>query len=75
MKTPSIAQLVRAARRAAKANDIAGRHTQAWVDLFEARYGHTDISDALVEVIDYSTGNTAYITAELIEENSQPDES
>ncbi len=68
-------QLVRLARAAAKAHAKANAAQRAWVDAFEAEYGHTDISDALVELIDYGQGGEedgSTITAEFIDEHSAP---
>ncbi len=65
-------KLVRLAVAAAKANAKAHAATRAWVNAFREEYGHDNISDALVEVIDYASGDTNYITAEFIEENSSP---
>ncbi len=72
---PTIQQLTRAAKLAAEANSRGRELTQKWVDLFERRFGHTDISDSLVEIIDYSTGNLDCITPKFIEDNSAPDQS
>jgi hypothetical protein len=68
------AKLVRAAKVAAAAASKSHEANRKWVELFRAEYGHDGISDALVEVIDYSTGNTDMITAEFIAENSRPGE-
>ena len=62
--------LLRLARAAAKAHARANALNVRWVDAFEAEYGHNQISDALVEVIDYNTGNISCITAEFIAEHS-----
>ncbi|HHX4472846.1 TPA: hypothetical protein ACVBCY_003831 [Aeromonas hydrophila] len=64
-------ELVRLAKAAQKAQVKANEAHQAWVDAFRAEYGHDDISDPLVEAIDYGRGGT--ITAEFIEANSAPD--
>lgn len=64
-------ELVRLARAAQKAQVKANEAHQAWVEAFRAEYGHDDISDPLVEAIDYGRGDT--ITAEFIEANSAPD--
>lgn len=58
------------ARKAARASAKAGAAIREWRDAFEAEYGHDDIPDALVEVVDYSTGDTDIITAEYIDRNS-----
>ncbi len=65
-------ELVRLAKAAQRAQEKANEAHQAWVEAFRAEYGHDDISDALVEVIDYARGGTASITAEFIEANSAP---
>ena len=39
---------------------------------FAAEFGHEEISDALVEAVDYSRGNTSMLTAEFIDSNSAP---
>lgn len=62
--------LVRLAKQAATAAADAARANGAWRNAFMAEYGHEDISDALVEVIDYSTGDTSVLTAEFIDEHS-----
>jgi hypothetical protein len=66
--------LVRLAKAAAKAQAKASAAQRAWVEAFEAEYGHADISDALVQLIDYSQGegDDESITAEFIEEHSAP---
>ncbi|EPG8943857.1 hypothetical protein L4Z64_001264 [Pseudomonas aeruginosa] len=66
--------LVRLARAAAKTQGKASKAQRAWAEAFEAEYGHTDISDALVQLIDYSQGDGEEhtLTAEFIEENSAP---
>ncbi|MFQ2284924.1 hypothetical protein [Aeromonas dhakensis] len=66
-------ELVRLAKAAQRAQVKANEAHQAWVEAFRAEYGHDDISDALVEVIDYARGDAAAITAEFIEANSAPD--
>lgn len=68
--TPSLVTL---ARRAARTHAKAAEANAAWVEAFRNEYGHDDISDALVEAVEYSTGNTACITAALIEQFSRPD--
>lgn len=61
--------LVRLARNAARAAIKSARAQAEWVDAFREEYGHDDISDALVEIIDYA-GNPELLTAEFIEDNS-----
>lgn len=61
--------LVRLARNAARATAKAARAQAEWVDAFREEYGHDEISDALVESIDYA-GSPEVLTAEFIEENS-----
>ncbi|WGK63448.1 hypothetical protein QAO71_16895 (plasmid) [Halopseudomonas sp. SMJS2] len=67
-------KLVRLASAAAKAQARASDAQRKWVEAFEAEYGHSDISDALVELIDYAQGEgeSAPITSEFIEEHSAP---
>lgn len=62
--------LVRLARLAAKAHAQAARANRAWVSAFESEYGHDDISDAIVELIEYSSGDTSQLTADFIAEHS-----
>jgi hypothetical protein len=67
--------LVRLAKAAAKASAKANAAQQAWVDAFEAEYGHNDISDVLVSVIDYASGEGDHgdeLTAEFIDAHSAP---
>lgn len=67
--------LVRLARAAAKAHAKAAAAQAAWVEAFEAEYGHDDISDVLVSVIDYASGEGEHgegITAEFIDAHSAP---
>lgn len=67
--------LVRLARGAAKAHAKAAAAQAAWVEAFEAEYGHDDISDVLVSVIDYASGEGEHgegITAEFIDAHSAP---
>lgn len=45
--------IVRLARAAAIANAKAAAAQSAWVEAFQAEYGHDDIADVLVSVIDY----------------------
>lgn len=63
--------LVRLARLAATAHAKAARANREWVAAFESEYGHDDISDALVEGIEYSSGDTSTLTAEFIEQHSR----
>ncbi len=67
-------RLVRLAQAAAKASAKAAAANSAWVEAFKAEYGHDDISDALVGVIDYATGDGDHdiITAEFIDAHSEP---
>ena len=46
----------------------------AWIEAFREEYGHDDVSDMLVEVIDYG-GDTSMLTREYIHENSREGES
>ena len=64
--------LVKLAKQAATASAKAGIANRVWRDAFESEYGHADISDVLVEVIDYSTGSTSMLTAKFIAEHSKP---
>jgi len=54
MSKPAPKRLVNAAKKAARAAGRAAKANSEWVRLFEKEYGHSDISDALVEIIDYS---------------------
>jgi hypothetical protein len=72
MASKKLAQL---ARVAAKANGKAAAAHAAWVDAFQAAYGHDDISDILVSAIDYSIGNAEVLTPEFIEAHSAPGQS
>tara|TARA_R110002124_G_scaffold128157_9_gene288600 strand:- start:8959 stop:9192 length:234 start_codon:yes stop_codon:yes gene_type:complete len=66
-------KLVRLAQAAAKAQAKAAAAQSAWVAAFEAEYGHNDISDVLVSVIDYACGDGNHdegITAEFIDAHS-----
>ena len=67
-------KLVRLANAAARAQAKASNAQRKWVEAFEAEYGHSDISDALVQLIDYAqgAGDDDPITSEFIEENSAP---
>ncbi|MCF5371937.1 hypothetical protein [Pseudomonas syringae] len=66
--------LVRLAKAAAKASAKSNAAQRAWVDAFEAEYGHNDISDVLVSVIDYASGegDQSELTAEFIDAHSAP---
>jgi hypothetical protein len=68
-------KLLRLAKAAAKASANAAAAQKAWVEAFQAEYGHDDISDTLVSVIDYANGNSEILTAEFIEANSAPGKS
>jgi hypothetical protein len=72
---PASAKLVEAAKAAARAHAKAAEANRAWVDAFRAEYGHEDISDALVECIDYASGNGDVLTGAFIAENSSPGQS
>ncbi|MGO4801158.1 hypothetical protein ACEN2T_17910 [Pseudomonas sp. W22_MBD1_FP4] len=68
-------KLVRLAKAAAKMNAKAAAAQSAWVEAFEAEYGHSDISDALVSAIDYASGEGDHgedLTADFIEAHSAP---
>jgi hypothetical protein len=68
-------KLVRLARAAVKATAKASSAQLAWVEAFKEEYGHDDISDALVQMIDYAAGGDedgSTITAKFIEEHSSP---
>lgn len=69
------AQLVRLARKAAVAHAKAAEANRAWVAQFEAEFGHNDISDVLVEAIDYSNGNTSILTSDYITQHSKAGQS
>ena len=75
MPASTMRELVALARKARKTAQAAGTAQRAWADAFEARYGHRDISDALVEMIDYGMGADDELTAKYIEANSKPDRS
>lgn len=66
-------ELVRLAWKAAELSAKAGTANRAWRDAFAREYGHKNISGALVEVVDYSTGNVGLITAAFIDKHSKPD--
>ncbi len=63
--------LVMLARIAARASAKAGTANRAWRDAFMAEYGHDDISDALVEAIDYAQGDSSMLTADFIDQHSK----
>lgn len=68
-------KLVRLAQAAAKASAKAAAAQLVWVEAFKAEFGHDDISDKLVEAIDYAKGSgyeADEITAEFIDANSEP---
>lgn len=68
-------KLVRLAQAAAKAQAKATAAQSAWAEAFEAEYGHNDISDVLVSVIDYASGDGDHgkeLTAEFIDAHSAP---
>lgn len=65
------ATLVRLAKNAAKAHAAAAKANALWVAAFRAEYGHDDISDALVEVIDYSQVGIDILTPEFIGKHSE----
>lgn len=67
----SLLRLARAASASANRNRKAN---EKWVAAFREVYGHDDISDALVELIDYGAA-PQMITAEFIAQNSAPGES
>ena len=68
-------KLLIAAKRAAKTATINSKANADWVRLFEAEYGHVDISDILVDCVDFSTDEGYSITAEFIHEHSKAGES
>lgn len=65
-------RLVQLALAAAMASDKARAAQHAWAEKFEEEYGHSDISDELVELIDYGAGDSSNITAEFIDKHSGP---
>jgi len=67
--------LVRAARAAATAQALAFQAHDKWVKAFKKEYGHDDISDPLVEAIDYCRGDKSALTREFIAANSEPGKS
>ncbi len=64
-------KLVRLAQAAAVASAKAAQAQAEWVDAFRAEFGHDDISDPLVSIIDYA-GDEKLLTAEFIDEHSAP---
>lgn len=72
---PASAKLVRAAKAAARAQAKAVAANRAWADAFRAEYGHDDISDVLVGVIDYAVEDPDVITGDFIAANSAPGQS
>lgn len=73
-KTRCSSKLHKAAVRAATAANKNREAQMAWVEAFREEYGHDDVSDMLVEVIDYG-GDTSMLTREYIHENSREGES
>lgn len=67
-----LVKLALAARRSTKA---ANKASEKWVSAFESLYGHSDISDILVDVIDNAHGVDSDITADFIEQHSAPGQS
>ena len=67
-----LVKLALAARRSAIA---ARKANEKWVSAFESLYGHSDISDVLVDVIDNARGDDSVITADFIERHSAPKQS
>jgi hypothetical protein len=63
-------ELVMLARKAAGLHSKAAAANMVWVEAFKREYGHDDIDDALVELIDYSTGDLSLVTSDFIEEHS-----
>ena len=61
--------LVRLARKAARASAKSHAAQAEWVEAFREEYGHDDISDALVQIIDYA-GSPEVLTAAYIDEHS-----
>lgn len=62
-----LVKLALAARRSARA---ANKASEKWISAFESFYGHSDISDILVDVIDNAHGVDSDITADFIEQHS-----
>jgi predicted chitinase len=65
-------ELVKLAQTAARLAAKAGIANRQWRDAFLEEFGHDDISDVLVEAIDYSVGDTSALTFEFIQKNSKP---
>ncbi|MFQ2235012.1 hypothetical protein ACK32R_04775 [Aeromonas dhakensis] len=65
-------RLVRRAKAAAKASAQAAAAQQAWIEAFKEEFGHDDISDILIDVIESGRGDPDQITAAFIDENSKP---
>ncbi|HFZ8524826.1 hypothetical protein ACSZNZ_22970 [Aeromonas caviae] len=65
-------RLVRRAKAAAKASAQAAAAQRDWVEAFKAEFGHDDISDILVDVIESGKGDPDSITAAFIDANSKP---
>lgn len=61
--------LVRLARKAARASAKSAAAQAEWVEAFREEYGHDDISDVLVENIDYAS-DPKVLTAKFIDEHS-----
>jgi hypothetical protein len=72
---PATKTLVRLAKAAASAHAKATAANARWVAAFRDEYGHDDISDLLVEVIDYNTGGTDILTSKYIGDNSRAGQS
>jgi len=72
---PASKKLVRLAKKTARLQFKAAQANLKWVDGFRKEYGHDDIPDALVEAIDYSSGNVDMLTADFIGLNSMKNES
>lgn len=64
-------ELVALAMHAALASSEAGRANRAWRAAFAKEYGHDDIGDVLVGVIDYSFGDVSMLTASYIDAHSK----
>lgn len=67
-------KLVRLATAAARAGAKAAAAQRAWAEQFEAEYGHGDISDALVDVVEAAHLDDL-ITAEFIDQHSAAEQS
>lgn len=70
---PDLKTLVELARKAQRHAREAQAAQAEWVDAFRHRYGHDDIADELVELIDYGRGTARDITEEFIEAHSHRD--